>query len=450
MYNQSVSDKFQLIIARLKSSLSIKMLALLFVCLFLQIPILIISSLKDDRASTQRSVVHEITEKWGEAQTICGPAIQLTKKKKREISYKDIGKEYTEFYEVETFSLPIKFDAKAELQPEMRYRGIYQAVLYSAETGFSGSFNKIDDKDIVDSKLAFSLSQLHGLKSVSGKIHYHAKDNSKHTQELEFSALKKGGSDFLLANLANNIDYSQPIDFDIKLSFNSSQSLNFTPVGKENNISVSAKWNSPSFTGNFLPTNREITDKEFSANWKISDFNTGIPRSVSRLSDASAGNKFGVDLFISSNVYQQVERLLKYSFIFIAILAMSLLVAEKIFKIRLRLIQYVLTMASPISFYLLLLALGEHLGFGPSYIICALLITLMTSAYCKALFENTKIALGFAAVSVLTFLLMFVILSAESYALLLGSFMVFAMLGTLMALTANLNKRDQNKEKLLE
>ena len=75
-----------------------------------------------------------------------------------------------------------------------------------------------------------------------------------------------------IANLSE-LKQNKKLPYEIKIKLKGSQSLNFIPLGKTTRVDLKANWNTPSFTGNYLPNNRNITEKEFSAQWQVINLN---------------------------------------------------------------------------------------------------------------------------------------------------------------------------------
>ena len=63
----------------------------------------------------------------------------------------------------------------------------------------------------------------------------------------------------------SELKQNKKLPYEIKIKLKGSQSLNFIPLGKTTRVDLKANWNTPSFTGNYLPNNLNITEKEFSA-----------------------------------------------------------------------------------------------------------------------------------------------------------------------------------------
>ena len=55
-----------------------------------------------------------------------------------------------------------------------------------------------------------------------------------------------------LSELKNN----KKLPYEVKIKLKGSQSINFIPLGKTTRVDLKANWNTPSFTGSYLPNNR--------------------------------------------------------------------------------------------------------------------------------------------------------------------------------------------------
>ena len=103
----------------------------------------------------------------------------------------------------------------------------------------------------------------------------------------------------------------------MKIKLKGSQSISFTPLGKVTKVNLKGNWNSPSFDGNYLPEKREITGKDFSAQWKVLNLNRNYSQVIVKdkndsISDIKNSN-FGVNLKMPVDQYQQSTRSIKYA-----------------------------------------------------------------------------------------------------------------------------------------
>ena len=127
----------------LRSSLTIKIIligVLTAGLLILTIPLFVVIN---DRENRRDEVVDEISSKWGRDQTILGPilsvpfyqTVNLRSNTGRTSTSRKI--EYLHF-------LPDELEINATVEPEMKYRGIFETVVYKSIIRISGSFDSLD------------------------------------------------------------------------------------------------------------------------------------------------------------------------------------------------------------------------------------------------------------------------------------------------------------------
>jgi inner membrane protein len=101
--------------------------------------------------------------------------------------------------------------------------------------------------------------------------------------------------------------------------------------------------------------------------------------------------------------------------------------------------QYLLVGLSLATFYLLLLALSEHLGFAVSYAVAAAALVALIATYIAGATNNRKAAWSMGAALAACYGVLYVILLSEDYALLFGSLLLFVILAGLMLATRRLD-----------
>ena len=105
--------------------------------------------------------------------------------------------------------------------------------------------------------------------------------------------------------------------YEVKIKLKGSQSINFIPLGKTTRVDLKANWNTPSFTGSYLPNNRDITEKEFSAQWQVLNLNRNYSQVMIDYTNFNIKNidnsSFGVNFKIPVEQYQQSMRSAKYA-----------------------------------------------------------------------------------------------------------------------------------------
>ena len=107
-------------------------------------------------------------------------------------------------------------------------------------------------------------------------------------------------------------------------------------------------------------------------------------------------------------------------------------------------IQYAVIGLSLVLFYSLLIAFSEFIAFGVAYTISASMTTVALMLYYKGILKNRSAYMlgGFVA---LVYVLNYILLQMETYALLSGSLVFFLLLCAVMYLTSNINNKELPK-----
>ena len=82
--------------------------------------------------------------------------------------------------------------------------------------------------------------------------------------------------------------------------------------------------------------------------------------------------------------YSLVTRAVKYGIQFLALAFMAVFCQELMSKRRVHPVQYLFTGVALVFFYVLLLSLAEHVGFGPAYLAASVATGVMLAAYVGA------------------------------------------------------------------
>ena len=229
------------------------------------------------------------------------------------------------------------------------------------------------------------------------------------------------------------------LKFEIATNINGSEFIHFTPVGKETRLKLKSSWPDPSFGGNYLPTEREISQKGFSASWKVLNLNRNYPQRWRKSQHKIANSSFGVKLFIEADVYQQTTRSVKYGFMFILFTFTAFFFCEILNHRRVHPIQYLLIGLAITIFYTLLLSISEYIDFDSAYWISTASIVVMISSYAKSVLTSTKMSLTVGTILLTLYVYLFILLQLEDKALLLGSIGLFTVLGIAMYVTRNID-----------
>jgi inner membrane protein len=269
---------------------------------------------------------------------------------------------------------------------------------------------------------------------------------------------------------------AQSLALRMQLELAGTESLQWVPSGDETRILLRGDWPHPSFIGNFLPTHRDVGSADarlerarpthrdvgsadarqseegdttsplgFAAEWKVSRLASQTARALrdcapshsqcAALNDAG----FGVRLVDPVDRYVKTDRAIKYAWLFIVLVFGALFFLELLRPVRLHALQYGLTGLALAMFFLLLLSLSEHLGFGPAYVVAASACVGLIATYTAAALGTRSRALGFAGLLAALYGLLYGLLQSEDYALLMGTLALFGLLATAMLLTRRLD-----------
>ena len=430
----------------IKRSVTIRLFTIGVIILLLLIPVSMVERLIYERENRQREAITEVSSKWGEQQTITGLVLTIPYKTYSKV-YEDGKTDKFKLVESREFAhfLPEVLNINGDILPEIRYRGIYEVIVYNSKINLTGSFStpdfeelKIDKNNILWNEAFISLG-LSDLRSIQENIS--VKWNDKHyffNPGVESKDVIDNGISTRLPinNLDSVITKSQ---FSLSLNFNGSSGLNFIPLGKVTKVNIKSKWKNPSFVGAFLPDKREINADGFSSNWEVLHLNRSYPQSFKGSVQGINGSSFGVNLIVPVDEYQKSMRSAKYAVMFITLTFLIFFFVQILNGVRIHPIQYIIVGLALCVFYTLLIALSEHITFMLSYLISSISIISLITLYAKSIFNHKKLTSLICLILTALYLFIYSIIQMEDYALLMGSIGLFIVLATIMYLSRKID-----------
>ena len=446
----------------LKKSLGVRLLVLGFLALILLIPMTFAKELLRQRKNYQTESVNEVSAKWGGEQIIAGPVLRIpyefTVKK-----YSDDGKSFTwENRQSNFYVLPDSLHINAKIDPEVRYRGVYEIVVYQTSIEMEGHFGDfghskweswgIKEADILwdEAVLEFSVGDPKGINSQiqldwngTPLTFEHGQSNSAnhtYTPDNYYDYGEQNKKSNFLEVETSIIPENKEIKtqtFRINLELNGSKQLQFAPVGKSTTASMNSSWTSPSFNGDFLPETRHIDDSGFTASWHVIHLNRGFPQQFME-PQSLKNSTFGLSLFQPGNIYQMADRAGKYGFMIIALTLLSFFFFQLFYPIRVHSFQLFLIGLALCIFYALLIALSERILFSLSYLISSLATIILIVLFSWSLMKRFRLALNLGGILVLLYGVIYWLIQLED-PLLIGTLILFAILAILMALSSKIN-----------
>ncbi|HEV7714463.1 MAG TPA: cell envelope integrity protein CreD [Steroidobacteraceae bacterium] len=410
------------------------------VALLVLIPVGMLHDLVRERAQLREQAIASVSRGWGGRQLLGGPVIAIPT-----TVVTDDGRSVTRDWYVLAESLTL--EAELNVQDDRRKLGVYEVPVYVAKVHALAKFD-------VASKIAALSAGQH-----SAAIHL---DRARLLVPI---ADARGVRDVKLTGAAVASDHLEPergfpittlgvalrqdaaLDkgehtFDLTMEVAGTESLAFLPLAHSTNVRLSGNWADPGFTQGFLPAERHIESGRFGAHWQILDLNRvyGSHWFQAEITDeVLRDSAFGVELVQPVDLYLQTERSVKYAGLFIALSLLTMFLWEHLARRPLHPIQYGLMGLALSVFYLLLLALAEHIGFALAYASAAFALCALLGVYLAGAFRSRAAGSGSGAAFAVVYGLLYLLVTAEDYALLAGALGLFALLATVMVLTRRLD-----------
>ena len=393
-----------------------KIILMAALSLLLLIPLTMIREQIRERQQNADNSLGEVSGSWGWAQTLSGPEVTFFRERtEQEKKDKDDGTL------VPLVVCPERLVYDVDTRTQSLHRAIYEIMVYTADITASGSFLFPESCSDYGVKTIFSLG-LNDLRGIEGAV-------SLSIGGREYS-VTQGGNGRVSQEIELDpacLGTGQAIPFEIRFRTRGSQGLYFKPFGTVTEVRLRGDCPSPSFDGDFLPSEREVREDGFTASWTVSAINRGRPEETS----------FGVKLLQGVSQYQQTTRSAKYGILIILLVFVAGLAVELVSRKGIHIIQYLVIGLSLVLFYALLLSFSELMAFWLAYLLAAAMTTAALTGYFRGILKNRTAWLLGALVAV-AYIVCYVLLQMETYALVAGTLVLFVILVGIMYFTRDL------------
>ena len=391
-----------------------KFYVILLSLIILLIPMAFLFGVIDDRESYKNEAVQNVEKSWAGIQVLSAPKMLLTigKDKKNPKQELELG----------------NYDIKVKINTEIRKKGIFKVPVYTADVLINGHFkNPYGSIKNIKSELSFDVSDTKGfVEAPKFKIGNEAPktvDDNNYTKMLTTN--------------------SNIIPFEIMYKLRGLNLLSVEPKGTVSKILISGNWKDPSFEGDFLPQNRSVTNKDFTAEWSIPKIATV------KSGEYSSSARATVSLLTPVDNYRMALRSVKYAFLFLLLTFVAYYVFEITQKKNtpIHLILYMLMGGALLIFYLLLTSISEFIPFVFAYIIAVLFTVGLISSYTYFVLtkkQNLKFTVLITLAMLLLYLFLYTLLIIQDFSLLMGSFILFIIIAVIMYTTRNVEWYDEN------
>ncbi|PWJ40193.1 cell envelope integrity protein CreD [Sediminitomix flava] len=429
---------------KISNSISLRLLLIGFIMLILSWPIGSIMNLIEERSKRQEQATEEIHKKWGRSQHISAFILSIPYTEEEIITNDKNLKEKVIIDRV-MYLLADDLLISGDTKTDKRARGIFEVPVYSSQLNIKGSF--------IGDEILKSGIPLEDIKWDDAKIHLGMSD----FRGIKENLILKWGKDEVpfetadehmptsLTGMSCPVDISvfkekgQRISFETELIFNGSSYLYFSPFGKNTKVEIKSDWLHPKFDGAHFPDQKEIGEDGFTASWKLIHLNRTYPQLItSKIKDLHTSD-FGVNFLTPLDEYQKSMRSAKYAMLIIALTFLVYFFIQVKNKVQIHPIQYGLVGFALCVFYILLVALSEHISFNFSYLIASTATVILISSYSRSIVKRFKLIRVLFGSILAVYWFVFGIIQSEDYALLMGSIGLFVVLGVVMFISKDVN-----------
>lgn len=427
----------------------------------LVIPLMIVYALVWDRQEQSNVAQNAIAAGWGGPQVVVGPVLVIPYTVNSVETVDENGRQTTRTLQLtkELFLSPETNTLSTNLKPDRKKKSIYESVLFVAENSGTARFAlpadfarygiARDTLNLAGAELRFGISDARGLQADSKVV---VNGTSLELQPGKGLAASGGSGFFTFVDW----DASSPMEVKYNYAIRGNKTLTMVPRGGETKWDVNSSWPSPSFAGDFLPIKRNVKSSGFTSSHAVTNLALGqalvltddlAPPSpttikrydsveMTRVNAASTGGGQSqaatIGLVEPVDLYSQVDRSVKYGFLFIGFTFLAFLMFDVIAGAKVAAAEYLLTGAGLVLFFVLLLAFAEVVGFMWAYLIAGGAITGLLTAYSAAVLKSWMRARFIGGLLVGLYATLYVLLNLEAYSLIIGSLLLFVALAVVM------------------
>jgi len=427
-----------------------KFATIVILCLLSMIPLAMVRGIVVERQGLRDNVISGFESESVGAQSIKGPVltipyrrtfIEITEERAAaQAAAVEIKRKKT--VEGRLFFLPetVELDGSAAIHE--RKRGIYKAQAYDGSWRMKGRFVLPAHLGIAADKaeyawgipeLGFGIGDPRGLApgmalTVNGKAtgldagtNVPGLGQGVHAA-LDLAAVRDGAA--------------TAFEFELEMNLTGLNRMQFLPTGRSSVVKFTSAWPHPSFFGPLL-AQHQIDSDGFRAIWKTSFLATNLLNEYATCYETGNcapfdAKAFGVSLVEPANVYQQLERSIKYGLLFVGLTFAAFFLFDVLRQCPIHPVQYGLVGGALVVFYLLVTSLSEHIAFGYAYCSAAAACVCLIGYYVAYFLGSWQRGSLIAGMLAALYSVLYVILRSEDNALLMGSILLFVLIAAIM------------------
>lgn len=420
----------------LKSPLFWKITTLIGCIVLLSLPLMMVRELINERADYRSEVVDAIEQSTSGSQKLAGPliAIPITETLSRMENQKEVNYQRSWVY----YWLPESLAVTGKQTVESRRVGIYSGQVWHNALQIKASFDPLRLAALRKTNIVLGQPRLVvGVGDARGIGAIHAPEVNGNVLSVEPGLGISGDGAGIHMPMPALAEDNKPLEIALSLDLNGTGEFSLVPLGRNSELQLTSNWPHPGFLGSFLPTQREVSAAGYRAHWQSSWFANDMGSYFKDDMEIpwSRLPAFSADVMSLADQYQLTDRATKYAILLIGLTFMAFFVFESLTRRPLHPMQYLLVGLSLVLFYLVLLALSEHIGFTAAWLAASLSGAVMNGIYLQAVLRGWRNSLLFVAALLLLDGVMWFLLHSEDSALLLGTGVLALALSVLMFLT---------------
>ncbi|MGH9893646.1 MAG: inner membrane CreD family protein, partial [bacterium] len=250
-----MQDSVERLASSIRSSQMLRLFSVGLLALLLQIPIAMIGGLVSERQERRQAAVTEVSSKWGNIQSIIGPAL-VVPYAYRWTEASAGGQQITRTETRNAIFLPQELWVRGSIDSELRSRGIFSVPVYKLGLTLEGEFARPSFSELGLQPASVAWERAHLAIGISDARAIQQETavtwNDKTVSFLPGTgAFTDGGTGIhAVVGLADGV---QRVQFSFPLSLNGSLGVYLTPFAQTTTVELQSNYGHPSFQGNWLP-----------------------------------------------------------------------------------------------------------------------------------------------------------------------------------------------------
>ena len=428
-----------------------KLLAIGGLILLLLIPLALLDGLVDERQQRAAEVVADIAQASANAQRITAPLLRLevervVRRMERVGGDERLPLQPVDHTEVDTLLVAADaVEVEATLGTETRRRGLFEARIFQQKADVKARFRVPALREVPgqlsarirDARWVLGLGDNRGINALTVAANGRPLQPEPGTG---VAWLPEG----VQATLPGALASGTVIDTTATLGLTGTSQLAWLPLAEDFRWQLAGDWPHPRFAGFALPIERDVRADGFRAEWRLSSLASQAPQRLAAcgleaLCPGLEATAVSLELLDPVDRYLMTDRAMKYALLFLGLVFGAVFLMEVLRGAAVHPLHYLLVGLALALFFLLLLALAEHLGFGLAYALAAGACIALIGYYLSGVLGGAKRGLGLAALLGALYGALYGLLQSEDHALLLGAVLLFGVLAATMVLTRRID-----------